>query len=49
MLTIENSAEDVGTGLKTAPFQCQGKREGLMRGLEKELMAGGARGERRGG
>lgn len=39
-LTVENSVEDAGTGLKTAPFQCQGNGEGLMRGLVKELMAG---------
>lgn len=33
MLTVENSAEDVGTGLKTAPFQCQGKKGGVNEGL----------------
>lgn len=45
MFTDKNSAEDAGTGLKTAPFQCQGKREGVNEGLG-EGAYGRVRGER---
>lgn len=47
MFTDKNSAEDAGTGLKTAPFQCQGKREGVNEGLG-EGAYGRVRGERAG-
>lgn len=47
MLTVENSVEDVGTGLKTAPFQCQGEKGGVNEGLG-ERAYGRVRGERAG-
>lgn len=37
---MKTLVKDTRTGLKTAPFQCQRRWEGLMRGLVKELMAG---------
>lgn len=37
---MKTLVKDAQTGLKTAPFQCQRRWEGLMRGLVKELMAG---------